>query len=116
MFLQRLGNASLALGLLCIGAGLKFPSHATTARTLGYYTVLKLIGMPLMAAALIRLGSLQPLEASALLLFAALPTASSAYILATRMGGDGATVASIVSTQTLFSMVTLPVVMALASG
>ena len=42
-------------------------------------------------------------------LFAALPTASSAYILAMRMGGDGRSVAWLISATTLASMVTLPV-------
>ena len=41
-------------------------------------------------------------------LFAALPTASSAYILATRMGGDGRIVAWLISATTLGSMLTLP--------
>ncbi len=114
--LQRLGHASLAVGLLCIGAGLKFPTHAAAARTLTYFTVLKLVGLPLIAWAVITLLQPQPLEGAVLLLFAALPTASSAYILATRMGGNGAAVAAIISAQTLLSMLTLPVVMALAPG
>jgi predicted permease len=41
-------------------------------------------------------------------LFAALPAASSAYILAVRMGGDGPSVAWLISASTLASMVTLP--------
>ena len=41
-------------------------------------------------------------------LFAAVPTASSAYILAMRMGGDGRSVAWLISATTLGSMVTLP--------
>jgi malonate transporter and related proteins len=41
-------------------------------------------------------------------LFAALPTASSAYILAMRMGGDGRSVAWLISATTLGSMLTLP--------
>jgi len=44
----------------------------------------------------------------ALLLFAALPTASSAYILAVRMGGLAAPVAVLITVQTLVAMVTLP--------
>ena len=40
-------------------------------------------------------------------LFAALPTASSAYILAMRMGGDGKSVAWLISATTLGSMLTL---------
>jgi len=43
------------------------------------------------------------------ILFAALPTASSAYVLAARMGGKAAPVAVIVTLQTCVSIVTLPV-------
>lgn len=116
VFMQRLGHASLAMGLLCIGAGLKFPTQTKDIHVLSYYTALKLVGLPLIAWGVIALMQPQPLEGAVLLLFAALPTASSAYILATRMGGDGATVATIVSAQTLVSMLTLPLVMALAPG
>jgi predicted permease len=41
-------------------------------------------------------------------LFAALPTATSAYILAVRMGGDGPGVAWLVSASTVAAMLTLP--------
>lgn len=40
--------------------------------------------------------------------FAALPTASSAYILTQRMGGDGPRVAWLISASTLLGMATLP--------
>jgi predicted permease len=42
------------------------------------------------------------------MLFAALPTASSAYVLAARMGGRAAPVAVIITVQTCISIVTLP--------
>jgi predicted permease len=113
-FFNRLGNASLALGLLCIGAGLKLSATRTAAGTLTYFTLIKLVGVPLIAWAVIVMMPLGPMDAAVLMLFAALPTASSAYILAMRMGGNGAPVAAIVSAQTLLSMLTLPVVVALA--
>jgi predicted permease len=113
-FMQRLGNASLALGLLCIGAGLKLSATRTATGTLTYFTALKLIGVPMIAWVLIVTMKLNPFDAAVLLLFAALPTASSTYILAMRMGGNGAPVAAIVSAQTLLSMLTLPVIVALA--
>ena len=40
--------------------------------------------------------------------FAALPTASSAYVLAARMGGDGSFVAGLVTMSTLIGMAGLP--------
>ena len=42
-------------------------------------------------------------------LFAALPCASAAYVLAMRMGGDGRLVALVVSLGTLLSVASLPI-------
>ncbi|OIQ65920.1 hypothetical protein GALL_525150 [mine drainage metagenome] len=48
-----------------------------------------------------------------LVLFAAMPTASSAYVLAARMGGDGPFVAGLVSLSTALGAVSVPVFLAL---
>jgi malonate transporter and related proteins len=40
--------------------------------------------------------------------FAAMPTASSAYVLAVRMGGNGGYVAGLVTVSTLLGMVSIP--------
>lgn len=105
---ERMGNASLALGLLCIGAGLTFRAVDTSRWVLGYYTVLKLLGVPLLMLATSHLFGVGRLESQVLILFASLPTASSAYILATRMGGLGSPVAFLISLQTLLAMMTMP--------
>ncbi|HMK66830.1 MAG TPA: AEC family transporter [Thermodesulfobacteriota bacterium] len=80
----------------------------TSRWVLGYYTVLKLIIMPLLMLAAIHFFGVGRLEGQILVLFAALPTASNAYILATRMGGVGPPVAFLISLQTLLAMLTLP--------
>jgi predicted permease len=41
-------------------------------------------------------------------MFSALPTASSCYVLAARMGYDGAYVAALVTVSTVLGMVSLP--------
>jgi hypothetical protein len=61
-----------------------------------------------MAVVLGRQFGLAGLNYQVVVLFAALPTASSAYILAMRMGGDGKSVAWLISATTLGSMLTLP--------
>ena len=107
-FLTRMGAASLALGLLAIGAGLEFRTVKDDPRMLVYMSVVKLIAVPVAAIAIASAVGLTGLEAGVLLLFAALPTASSAYILAVRMGGVAAPVAALITFQTLAAMVTLP--------
>jgi predicted permease len=49
-------------------------------------------------------------------LFASLPTASSAYVLAARMGGDGGFVAGLVTLSTMLGMVSVPLWLALAGA
>lgn len=107
-FLSRMGAASLALGLLCIGAGLAFRTVKDDPRMLVYFSSVKLIAVPALAVAIALLIGLRGVEAQVLLMFAALPTASSAYILAVRMGGVAAPVAMLITFQTLAAMVTLP--------
>ena len=51
---------------------------------------------------------LPPEQRLILVLFAAMPTASSAYVLAARMGGDGPFVAGLVSVSILLGMVSIP--------
>ena len=51
---------------------------------------------------------LPPVQQAVLVIFAALPTASSAYVLAARMGGNGPYVAGLVTVSTLLGMLSLP--------
>ena len=66
------------------------------------------MALPAAAITLGRLLGLSGIYFDIALIFAALPTASSAYILAQRMGGDGRSVAWLISAGTLTAMVTLP--------
>lgn len=109
--LGRLAEAAIALGLLAVGAGLRLGTSGgrTGQVAAGYILMVKLLALPALALFLARVFALPPLQADIALTFAALPTASSAYILAQRMGGDGAKVAWLISASTLLAMLTLPV-------
>lgn len=108
--LARLAEAAIVLGLLAVGAGLRLrgaggaATHAATA----YLLAVKLAAMPAVAMLLIHGLGLAGIHADIALAFCALPTASSAYILAQRMGGDGARVAWLISASTLLGMLSLP--------
>jgi len=106
---QSLGQASVALGLLCVGAaltpagfGMKLPAQAMTA-------VLKLVVMPAMTWALCAAIGLGPLPTAMTVLFMALPTAATSYVMARAMGGDAPLMAAITTSEHLLSMATLPV-------
>jgi malonate transporter and related proteins len=113
--LGRLGQASLALGLICVGAGLSLAGAATHRMLLGYFSAVKLLLFPAVVLVLAWLLGLPTEQAQIAAVFAALPTATSAYVLATRMGFDGAPVSFLITVQTAASMLTLPIWMALAS-
>jgi len=108
MFLSRLADASIALGLLAVGAALRLQGQAGVRGASVYLVGLKLLILPLAAALVGRWLGLTGLYFNVAVLFAALPTASSAYILAMRMGGDGPSVAWLISATTLGSMLTMP--------
>jgi malonate transporter and related proteins len=114
--LGRLGQASLALGLICVGAGLSLAGAATHRMLLGYFSAVKLLLFPAVVLVLAWLLGLPTEQAQIAAVFAALPTATSAYVLATRMGFDGAPVSFLITAQTLASMLTLPMWVAAAAG
>ncbi len=68
----------------------------------------KLLLMPAVVLALAWGLQLDPVSRDVALLFAALPTATSAYILARQLGGDAELMAAIITGQTLLAMLTLP--------
>ncbi|RLJ68516.1 AEC family transporter [Sulfurisoma sediminicola] len=116
-FLGRLAEAAIALGLLAVGAALRLRGapgggHGTAA----WFLAVKLLAVPLAAIGIARFFGLSGPYFDIALAFAALPTASSAYILAQRMGGDGASVAWLISAGTLAAMLTLPLWLGLVRG
>jgi predicted permease len=113
--LSRLGNASLALGLMMVGAGLRLTGLHASKGIAAYFIFVKLVAVPVIAYALGSWAGLPPLHLQLVVIFAALPTASSAYVLAVRMGGNGPLVAFLISAGTLISMGTLPIWLALVS-
>lgn len=107
--LRALGAASLPLGLLCVGAALEFGSVRGWIAPVTTSSAIKFLALPVVT---VLVASLMDLTGPALviaLLFQALPTASSAYIMARQLGGDAPLMAGITAMQTLFALVALPV-------
>ena len=107
-FLGRLADASIALGLIAVGAALRLEGAAGTQAISLWLLAVKLLALPLIALGLGQWVGLSGLNLQIVVLFAAMPTASSAYILTMRMGGDGRPVAWLISASTLAAMLTLP--------
>jgi malonate transporter len=106
--LNRIGLAALPLGLMAVGAGLRFGALKTAPGLAAALLGIRHFMMPLLALALATLLKLSDAQRALVLMFAALPTASSAYVLAQRMGGNGPFVAGLVTLSTLLGMVSLP--------
>ncbi|SFB08629.1 AEC family transporter [Azotobacter beijerinckii] len=111
--LSLLAAASLPLGLLCVGAALQPRELDGELPTLGWNCALRLLAMPLLAWTVARLLALPPLESSVLVLFFALPTAPTAYVLTRQLGGDGRLMAGLITLQTLLAAASLPLVLTL---
>jgi hypothetical protein len=104
---SRIGGASLALGLMAAGAGMQFGSLARSRTLTVSVLSIRHLLMPVVAWGLVRVFRLDPVQAAVLLAFSALPTASSCYVLASRMGYNGAYVAALVTLSTLAGVASL---------
>jgi len=106
--LLRIGSASIALGLMTAGAGLQFGQMATNkALTTGVLAIRHFL-TPLAGFVIARLFGLDAVQTAILMAFSALPTASSSYVLAARMGYNAPYVAGLVTLSTLLGIVSLP--------
>lgn len=103
-----LGEPALPLGLLATGAGLTFLLTRRDTALVVYFLAVKLLAVPALAWGLALWLDLQGVYLAAALILAALPSASSAYILAARMRGDAPLVATTVGLATIASALTLP--------
>ena len=103
-----LGGMALPLGLLAVGAGLNMHALRTVKLAVWSSSLIKLLLLPLVMYCFCVFMEFSSLTTGLLLIFAAVPTAPSGYILARQLGGDASMMAAIITGQTLLSMLTLP--------
>lgn len=108
----RIGTAALPIGLMAVGAGLRLGALREGPRLAAALLSIRHLVLPLVALGLAWAVGLPPVQQVVLVIFAALPTSSAAYVLATRMGGHGAYVAGLVTVSTLLGMLSLPLAVA----
>lgn len=99
-----LSSAALPIGLLSVGVGLEFKYLHSAKSELFVSVFAKLLYFPLVIYAIGSLVGLQAMELSVAVIFGAMPTAVSGYILARELGGDVTLMASIITLQTLACM------------
>jgi predicted permease len=106
--LGLLSQASLPMGLIAVGAGLRLQGLHSERGTLWYGVAVKLLVLPAIAWGLAMLFGLSGVYLHIAVLMAALPVSTVSYVLAKRMGGDGNTIAAQVMLSTLLAALTLP--------
>ena len=109
--LEPLSDLALPLGLMTVGAGLQLKALRGASLPFLVSSTVKLAVFPLLTAALAMVLGMEGLMVQVVILLAALPTATSSYILARQLGGDAPLMAGIISGQTLLAMLTIPLLL-----
>lgn len=113
--LQRVGATAVPLGLMAVGAGMQWGSLQTSRALSAALLAIRHVLMPLWAWLLARLLGLEAVQTTVLLAFAALPTASSCYVLAVEMGYRGPYVAGLITLSHIAALASLPLALGLLS-
>lgn len=104
----RIGATALGLGLMAAGAGLQV-GRMLDSRILSVGLLsIRHLWLPLVAWLLSGWLDLPTDQRTVLLIFSAMPTASSCYVLTVRMGYDGAYTAALVTLSTLLGILSVP--------
>ncbi len=113
---DALGGSSLAIGLLVTGAGLHLQGLLRPNLTAIIGVVLKLALMPAIAISLAVWFGVTGNNLAVVAVASAVPTSSSAYVMARQMGGDAPLLAQIITLQTILAAITMPIAIAIAAG
>jgi malonate transporter len=109
-----IGDGGLGLAMMAVGASLHLNAAAQGRVLLATGVVIRLIGMPLLMMLLAWLTGLTGIARAVAIIAGAVPTASTAYVMARKMGGDAELMANLVTFQVVAAGVTLPVFIYLA--
>ena len=112
---DALSRSSLAIGLLVTGAGLHLEGLLRPSAAAAIGVVFKLLLMPVLALALAVGFGLTGDSLAIVAICSAVPTSSSAYVLARQMGGDAPLLAQIITLQTILAAITMPIAIALVA-
>lgn len=108
--LQIISSAALPMGLLSVGVGLELTGLKDSKNALFFSTSMKLVFLPIVMYSLGKFLDVNGLALSVLLIFSAMPTAPSGFVLARQLGGDVKLMSSIITLQTLVSIFTIAMI------
>ncbi len=106
--LEMLAQAAIPVALISVGATMNWRALGRLNRFSGILCATKLVVLPALTLSVCWVMQVDGVLASTLTLFAALPTASAAHVLAAGFGADRELAATLVAQSTLLAAVTLP--------
>lgn len=109
--LQSLSDAALAMGLINVGAGLRFKINHEDLEKVMFTSGIKLLILPIVTTIILMFGVVDGLPRAIAILYSALPCSSSSFILAKQLGGDSDLMASIITATTILSVITISLVL-----
>ena len=111
--LNAFSSSSLMLGLLCVGTAIQLKGLKAHFSQSLIISVLRLALIPSLAWIVMQFFSLSHEAVIAMMIFFAIPTASSAYILTKLLKGNYQLMASVISLQTILSVFSLAIILSL---
>lgn len=111
-----LAEPALVCGTLVAGAAITLRIDRQDVLHIAVTSVLKLVALPLGVGALASTLGISGVMLASMVIITAIPTPPSAYVLASRMGGDTRLMSSLIGAQTVVAMLTLPVIVPLATS
>lgn len=108
-------TAALPLSLLSVGAGLRFILSKQALGAIALSTTIKLALLPLITGIALHLAGVEGMVLAMGVLYAGMPCAGNAYILARQLNGDPEAMASIITLETLLSAFSIAAIAAILS-
>jgi len=112
-YVDLMGRASLAAGLLIVGAGLDIRRLAKPGLPHALAAYCKLLVLPLLAVTFARFAEVSGNDLLVTIIAASVPTAAAGYVLARQMGGNAPLMAEILTLQTLLALGSMPLMISL---
>ena len=109
--IHNLADSALAIGIIIVGASLRFTIAPEHVRIVFFSSTMKLLAMPIITFIVLWLMAITGTPRSVAILFSCLPCAPSSYILSRQLGGDPETMSSIITFSTVFSILSLSLLM-----
>jgi predicted permease len=109
--ISSIAYAAFPIGMLNIGASLRFVTEKALFRDILVTTIFKLVLLPIITIIVLKLCSVGGVSRSIGILYSCLPCASTSFILSRQLGGDPESMASIITFTTIFSLFSLTIFM-----